>query len=401
MAKFPSPIFRLPPPSSPPSSGEASEAEGIADGKKLCAQNSLLISLPDDLLLKILSNLSAQDIYYRASRVCRKLYYHTIRSEEFVNLHLRQQTEDYGLLFRFIYNPTRGFVNDKYPSPHVAFVSMKQGRVTVSDHYYAYKSGFWSGCNGLILEYNFPVPSSGVLVVNPVTGGAFRLPPLPENKKFMQCCVGYVEASKAYKVALSYYDAAGRDTRWAILTVGTDSWWRNLATNQYSIDAAIRLPLVTEGFIYFFLQNTVLTLNLETEVMTEIRAPKHPKGKKQYLSTGKSLTLVVQVEEFVFQVWEMVCGDHSCYYWRKWEHQIALGNEIQSLFCIQPVGWLQQMEVLVFTSTSINEPCKVFYVIIATGEIGWITSILKGLVGGDYTLGCLPHKNTLVQLEGH
>ncbi|CAA0832573.1 Unknown protein [Striga hermonthica] len=260
MANFPSPIFCLPPPSSPPWSGEAAEAEDIVDGKKLCAQNSLLISLPDDLLLKILSNLLAQDIYYRASRVCRR---------------------------------------------------------------------FWSSCNGLILEYNFPVPSSGVLVVNPVTGGAFRLPPLPENEKFMQCCMGYAEASKAYKVALSYCDAAGRGARWAVLTVGVDSWWRNLATNQYSMEAAVRRPLVTEGFIYFFFQNTVLTLNLETEVMMEMRAPEHPKRMKQYLSTGKSLTLAIQVEEYVFQVWEMVCGDcYYYYYWRKWECQIALGTEI-------------------------------------------------------------------------
>ncbi|CAA0809531.1 Unknown protein [Striga hermonthica] len=403
MAKFPSSIFRLPPPSSPPSSGEASEAEGIADGKKLCAQNNLLISLPDDLLSKILLNLSAQDIYYAASRVCRRLYYRTIQSEEFVNLHLRQQTEDYGLLFRFIYTPIHGLVNnDQYSSPDVTFVSMKQGRVTVSDHYYASKSRFWSGCNGLIPEYDSRVPSSGVLLVNPVTGRAFRLPPFPENAKFMQCCVGYAEASKAYKVALAYSDA-GRDARWAILTVGVDSWWRNLATNQHSTEVALRHLLVTEGFIHFLLRDTVLTLNLETEVTTEMRAPisEYPKGKKQYLSTGKSLTLVVQVEEFVFQVWEMVCGDHYYYYWREWERKIVLGTEIQSLFCIQPVGWLQQMEVLVFKGTSINEPCKVFYVVIATGEIGWIPPLSKELGGGLFAIGCFPHKNTLVQLKGH
>ncbi|CAA0809528.1 Unknown protein [Striga hermonthica] len=353
MAKFPSSIFRLPPPSSPPSSGEASEAEGIADGKKLCAQNILLISLPDDLLLKILLNLSAQDIYYAASRVCRRLYYRTIRSEEFINLHLRQQTEDYGLLFGFTNN-------DQHYSQRTVFVSMKQGRVTVSDFYYASKSRFIfnSSCNGLIPEFDFWKPHSGVYLANPVTGQALGLPPLPKNAKFMCCCLGYAEASKAYKVALVYSDIdSGRAMRWAILTVGVDSWWRHLPTHHYSTGSTLSQLLVTEGFIHFISGDIVRTLNVETEVMTETLAPfpvYPPNG--WYLSTGKSLTLVVNVEDGVFRVWEMVSGD-NCYYWRKWQHQIVLGSEIQDnkdLIGTWPVGWLQQMEVLVFKVRSKN-----------------------------------------------
>ncbi|CAA0809553.1 Unknown protein [Striga hermonthica] len=339
MAKFPSLIFRLPP-SSPPSSGEV-EAEGEKQAD-VCAQNNLL-SLPDDLLCKILLNVPAQDIYCRVSRVCRTLYYHTIGSEEFINLHLRQ-TDQYGLFFR--YAPTR---NDQHSSPRPVFLSMKQGRVTVSD-YYSYESRFTlrSSCSGLILEYDFYTRMSKVHVANPVAGRPFQLPPLPKYAKCMHCCVGCAEASKAYKVVLAYYDE-GWDLRRAIFTVGVDKSWRHLAT-EHLTELMTGNLLVTEGFIHSIFGDTVRTLNVETEVMTEMRAPmsEYAKHKKRYLSTGKSLTLVVEVEHRVFRVWEMVYRDYYYHYWREWERDIVLGSEIQYLFSIQPIGWLQQMEVLVF-----------------------------------------------------
>ncbi|CAA0809524.1 Unknown protein [Striga hermonthica] len=412
MAKFPSSIFRRMQSSAPRHRPRSVEVEA-ADGDN---QADNLLSLPNDLLFKILLNLSAQDIYYRASRVCRTLYYHTIRSEEFVNLHLRQ-TDEYGLLFRIIYAPTREFIDiDQYSSQRMVFVSMKQGRVTVSDYNYACKSRimFESSCNGLIPEYNFWDPSSNVHLANPVTGRALQLPPFPKNAKSTFYRVGYAEASKAYKVALVQTDG-GRDARWAILTVGVDSWWRHLATNHLNGSTLGQL-VVTEGFIHSIFQDTILTLNVETEVMieTSARVPVqyHPtKYMKWYLSTGKALTVVVRVEDGVFRVWEMVMsGDY--YYWREWERPIVLGNQLQEIvddkyrFTIQPVGWLQQMEVLVFKVSSRNEPCKVFYVVIATGEIGWITPISSNKewsIEEFYKIydPVVPHRNTLVELEGY
>ncbi|CAA0809549.1 Unknown protein [Striga hermonthica] len=139
--------------------------------------------------------------------------------------------------------------------------------------------------------------------------------------------------------------------------------------------------------------------------MTEMWAPMsgHPEKMKWYLSTGKSLSVVVRVEDGVFRVWEMVCGDN--YYWREWEHHIVLGSEIQyPSSSIYPVGWLQQMEVLVFKGWSKHGAFDVFYVVIATGEIGWIAPVSSSEEKGEsYTsIGpFLPHKNTLVQLEGY
>ncbi|CAA0809552.1 Unknown protein [Striga hermonthica] len=381
MAKFPSSVFRQPP--------AEVEAHGIAEG--VCAHKNLLISIPDDVLLKILLNLSAQDIY-RASLVCRRLYYLTIRSEDFVNLHLQQQTDEYGLFFQ--YGPTSIY---DYSYPRSVFVSMKQGHVTVSDHY-AYKSRLilQTSCNGLILDYKFWKPFECMFwkpfqlhLANPVTGRAFRLPPLPKGGYFTHCCMGYAKASKAYKVVLAYRIDWESDACLAILTVGVDKSWRHLdlATDQYLTEYTLSRPLVTEGFIHLIFGGIVVTLNVETEVMSLITETQgwtlYPEYMKWYLSTGKSLTLVVQVEDCVFQVWEMVCGDY--YQWRKWERQIMLGSEIQYLRSIQPVGWLQQMEVLVFKGRS-----DVFYVVIATGEIGWITSSEE--IHGPV----LPHKNTLV-----
>ncbi|CAA0809532.1 Unknown protein [Striga hermonthica] len=408
--------------SSPPSSGDV-EAEGIADGEKQAAVYSQinLLSLPDDLLWKILLNLSAQDIY-RASLVCRSLYYHTIRSEEFVNLHL-WQTDEYGLFFRFIYAPTRELIdNYRHYSRRIVFVSMKQGRVMVSDYYYPYKPNLMleTSCNGLIPDYIYYDTLSGVHLANPVMGRAFQLPPLPENAMSMKCCVGYAEASNAYKVALAYTVGIKRwDARRAILTVGVDKSWRHLATDHLT-ESSLSLLVVTEGFIHSIFGDTITTLNVETEVMTETWAPvpvyNHHKYKNCYLSTGKALTVVVQVEDGVFRVWEMVRGDS--YYWRELERQIVLGSrrmrEIREvcgcgdkdLVYISPVGWLQQMEVLVFVAKSKCRACEVFYVVIATGEIGWITPISSnkgGFVGEFYEIlkPVLAHKNTLVQLEGY
>ncbi|CAA0809526.1 Unknown protein [Striga hermonthica] len=395
------------------------EAEG-EEQAGVCAQNNLLISLHDDLLFKILLNLSAEDIY-RASLACRSLYYRTILSEKFVNLHFRQ-TEEYDLLFRFSYAPTHELI--------AFLVSMKQGSVTVSD----YKSIFIfdTSCNGLILQHN-----SVIRVVNPVTGRSFRLPPIPKNAMLTRCCLGYSEVSKAYKVTLAYI-ARRRGPRRAILTVGVDKSWRDLGTvivdKLWSYLGTDRLmefantlgrplvtesfihgrPLVTEGFIHFIYGDTVLTLNVETEVITETRVPLlfpvyPPKYMRWYLSTGKALTLVVRFEDGLFRVWEMVLSG-NCYYWREWERQIVLESRLQEVREVcgdkyRPVGWLQQMEVLVFEGLSEKWRCTVmFYVVIATGEIGWIsTPISKGLVGKFYRISdrVLPHKNTLVQLEGY
>ncbi|CAA0809525.1 Unknown protein [Striga hermonthica] len=518
MARFQSSIFRLPLLSSPPSSGEA-EAEGIADGEKqagVCAQNNLLISLPEDLLLKIMLSLSAEDILLSiflgmwASLVCRRLYYHTIRSEEFVNLHLRQQTDEYGLLFKFInvdqhssqrkktamakfsssifrrpwsaeieaedekqavpcaqnnllislpddllfkilfnlsaqdiYTASlacrslycRTILSDKFVnlhlqktdeyglffryaptydyqhlSQHAVFVSMKQGRVTVSNYYaYKFRYGLETSCNDHIIEDTEALPQ--VHVANPVTGRTFQLPPLPENAERICYSVGYAEASKAYKVALLYSDWRSsarwrKGARWAMLTVGVDKSWRYLVTDHMT-EYTIGSVLVTEGFIhsisYSIYGYTVLTLNVETEVVMEMRAP-FPVDSLSlmywYLSTGKSLTVVHQVENGVFRVWEMVLGEYYSYYWREWERQIVLGSEFHDLFHIQPVGWLQQMEVLVFKGSSRNEPCFFFYVVIATGEFGWINPISSNkewLAGEFYTIlgSVLPHKTPL------
>ncbi|CAA0809545.1 Unknown protein [Striga hermonthica] len=193
-----------------------------------------------------------------------------------------------------------------------------------------------------------------------------------------------------------------------MLTVGVDRSWRHLETDHLT-DSTLGQLVVMEDFICSIVGDIVLTLNVEAEVMTEMRAPifKYPSYQKWYLSTGKSLTLVVEIKHCVFRVWEMVCGDY--YYWRELKHQIVLGSRLQNiredknLFGIEPVGWLQQMEVLVFKVKSKNESCDVFYIVIATGEVRWITPTSKGLVGEFYRfLGpVFPHKNTLVQLKGY
>ncbi|CAA0809556.1 Unknown protein [Striga hermonthica] len=394
--KLSSSIFRRLQSSHRPWSTEV-EAEGKKQAR-VCAHNNLLICLPDDVLFKILLSLSAEDIH-RASLVSRRLYYETTRSEEFVNLHLQQQTDEYGLFFRYA-----ATYNYQHPSQRAVFVSMKQGRVTVSN-YYAYKFRYMleTSCNGLILEYE---PLLQLHVVNPVTGRPFQLPPLPKNAECISCCVGYADASsKAYKVVLAYRTDRESDVCQAILTLGVDKSWRHLETDQYLTESTLSRLMVTEGFIHLIFGDTVLTLNVETEVMMETRAPIFSKNPSKftswwYLSTGKSLTLVVEVEHQVFQVWEMVRGDYNCY-WREWERQIELRSEIQYLRSIEPVGWLQQMEVLVLKVSSRNKFCLIYYVVIATGKIGWIdpTSSNKEWLAGELYMildEVFPHKNTFV-----
>ncbi|CAA0809550.1 Unknown protein [Striga hermonthica] len=231
MAEFPLSVSRQPP-----------------DEVEAQAQINPLISLPDDVLFKILLNLCAEDIY-RAGLVCRSLYYRTIRSDKFIKLHLRQN--EYGLFFRF--SSTR---NGQHSSPRPIFVSMKQGRVTVSD-YNNYTDKFRyilkNSCNGLFPDYKFWEPLAELHLSNPLTRRALRLPPPPKNAMSTFICVGYAEASKAYKVVLAYSDDGGRNAhmRWAVLTVGIDRSWRNLATEHLRETPLIYFPVVTEGFLHW------------------------------------------------------------------------------------------------------------------------------------------------------
>ncbi|CAA0809551.1 Unknown protein [Striga hermonthica] len=342
-------------------------------------------SLPDELLRKILLYLpEAQDIY-RTGLACRGCY-HIIRSTGFTQAELRRPDRDGVLLVT---------------SGPVVFIFMWLGRVVVSDYSaYKFKLPITNSCDGLVLELNRP--KNRLSVANPTTGRTLRLPRLPTSME-----------RGCYSIGCLWLDPT-----WAVLSVGVDMSWRNLSRKHLSLESvkmvSQQAPLVTVGFMHWAQDNTVVILDLETEIFTETRSPiammtRRIKGVT-YLSTGNSLSLVVHCRNDSFCVWEMVNSGLTVE-WIECRRGIALGGRIRTRkireicgergrFSLSPRGWLKYMEVLLITVSSKNNSAVIFYNLVSE-EIGLIASTerKKGKFYSVETV--LPHRNTLVQLQGH
>ncbi|EYU23298.1 hypothetical protein MIMGU_mgv1a009193mg [Erythranthe guttata] len=280
-------------------------------------------SLPDELVFDILLHLQSEDIHRGARLVCKK-WYNTVRTRNFRCARLRNSTV--GLLIHSS--------GDERP----IFLTLEKGRVEMSKLSYKIPGRVWTSCNGLILDYEVMRDA-------------------------------YAAASMEYKVAqtfssrLRYPFVRGC----AILTVGVDKFWRHVDTENLSpIGREILrgIPLTTEGYFHWTHREgtRVLTLNVETEIITETLVPNgYGKKTKYYLSTGRSLTLLIACSGFSWEVLKMKSETGE---WtkltkvdlkaRKCEFEQFVreccGPVVQpSSLVIKPVGWLDE-EVLVLNA---------------------------------------------------
>ncbi|KAL3629275.1 hypothetical protein CASFOL_026497 [Castilleja foliolosa] len=338
-------------------------------------------SLPDEVLFEVLVRLEAQDIYDSARLVCSK-WFHMIHTHTFIYAHLQRST--YGLLFQSIYG-------DSF------FMAVgESGRVEISKKRYKLRCPVQTSCNGLSLEYQMG-SKYNLYVLNPTTRQIFALPPIVGHIiRYEVFGIAYAAASMEYKAVIIVLGKNRKRTCY-ILTIGVDNSWRTVDSECLSSLATIykTTPLITEGFVHWYnvVTNVVLTMNVETEIITETSGPT-PKGKQNqrntYLSTGRYLSLLRPCGEFCWEVWEM--KPKIDYQWRK-VCDISLEAHKCSTFD-QPIGWLKYLEVLVF---SVNDRTwsQVLVFNLLTQEIVTIELPVK-----LFYYKIVVHKNSLVWLGG-
>ncbi|GFP94632.1 hypothetical protein PHJA_001607600 [Phtheirospermum japonicum] len=283
-----------------------------------------------------------------------------IHTHKFVNTHLHRST--YGLLIQNIVPPT----------VRLTFMALsRQGRIELTRLNYEPRYKIWcSSCNGLILESERK-NLYALYITNPATMQHFALPPFffPSTTAFTHSAIAYASLSMEYKVVRVYY----QEEQWccAIVTAGVDESWRRVCTQHLSFEAKelLRLkPLTTEGFVHWAKWgNYVLTLNVETEIITEYLVISLCYGDRfgdnyYYFSTVKYLSLLIRRRGWLWEVWEMKPETGE---WTKLSGIEFTDRkcEILGLLCerdtifkpvgnsessIIPVGWLEYKEVFVY-----------------------------------------------------
>ncbi|KAL3613335.1 hypothetical protein CASFOL_012869 [Castilleja foliolosa] len=399
---FPTNIIRQPPLPHLQSANEKAEEEiNTWQQMGLCKKMESLImnmessssSLPDDVWFEILARLPAKDIYDLTRLVCWK-WYRMIYTHTFIYTNL--QYTPYGLLF-LCWNFTS------------FFVTMKQGRIETSMLSDAFSNSLSCTCNGLVVT-RAPKSMTIYYIANPLTKQVFVLPPtIGPTSDPLLCGIGYTSVSMEYKVVVTNMTSNGP---WGIITPGVDSSWRVIRTDHLGFlrFMATRPPLITEGFMHWTydgtpngrkIGNQVLTLDLETEIVTKSCVPLdydhdyvEEYGSWKYLSTGKYLTLLITYGKCLWEVWEMKSGE-----WRKLEGVIIdLGTQMfeQYGFELIPVGWLKYLEVLVLRVLCFP-PARVynFHYNLLTKETNLLELPSKCTLNDPVV-----HKNSLVWLAG-
>ncbi|KAL7152066.1 hypothetical protein ABFS83_04G073100 [Erythranthe nasuta] len=321
--------------------------------KEKKSSTNLLESLPDELLFNILVHLPAEDIYDHAMFVCRK-WYRMIRTRYFVHEHLQHSTP--GLLLH----------NSR--SKTTSFAAMRRGRIELSECSYTIRAyDGWDSCHGLILEYYSFEGTLGFYIINPATRKIFEIPRFsPRGTIDHRWGIAYSAASDEYKVARTYeHKVDDDDLQYVvdIVTVGVDESWRRVCTQHLSPESKVLLgkdSVTTEGFIHYmntFDDNRVLTLNVETETITEYAIPDRGLDYKFRccLSTGKSLSMLGKCGEGNYwEVWEMksetgewteTCSIDLEAHKSKLEELYGKNDSCSSI--IVPMGWLKYREVVI------------------------------------------------------
>ncbi|KAL3629228.1 hypothetical protein CASFOL_026450 [Castilleja foliolosa] len=340
-------------------------------------------SLPEEVLFDVLVRLQAHDIYESARLACSK-WYHMIHTHAFIYAHLQRST--YG----------------KWYGRDIQEQVQTQVPLQVS-------------CNGLLLEFGRG-SKYNIYALNPATRQIFALPPFAFKLiHYRLFGIAYAAASMVYKAIVI---GEGIKRPCYILTIGVDNSWRTVDSECLSSLDSTRVhvvtPLITEGFVHWYnvVTNVVLTMNVETEIITETSGP-NPEihlnnylstnpvcHLNAYLSTGRYLSLLRPCGDFCWEVWEM--KPNIDYRWRKVcdisleAHKCTTFERfgINERHYLNPIGWLKYPELLVFGDKSRIRP-QIFAFNLLTQEIVTIELPVKIF---DYKI--VVHKNSLVWLGG-
>ncbi|KAL3615563.1 hypothetical protein CASFOL_041224 [Castilleja foliolosa] len=302
----------------------------ICESEKLKTTN--IESLPDETIFDILVRVPAQNICNSTRFVCRK-WYQIIRTREFIHSHLRQSTPP-GLLIQKI-TPM---------SDEPIFVTTRKARIEIYNINYNFTHSVLSSCNGLILECHDK--SLNLCITNPATKQHFTLPRFVSYSS----TIAYAVGSMKYKLVCPFYDESKSRDEIAILTVGICDGHSSSVMDTRPFRA--HPPLYTEGFVHWADREGlyVLTMNIETEIVTQFRIPECRFGDSSwyyYLSTGSHLTTLIGRAKFVWEVWEMKSETGE------WTKTMIIDLESEKLSfksgrMLIPVGWLNFGDVLVF-----------------------------------------------------
>ncbi|KAL3629279.1 hypothetical protein CASFOL_026501 [Castilleja foliolosa] len=342
-------------------------------------------SLPDEVMFDVLVRLEAQDIYDSARLVCSK-WYHMIHTHTFIHAHLHHST--YGLLFQ-----TKSTFQDS-----LFMVVGESGRVEISKSRYKPRCPVPTSCNGLLLELQ-EESNSNFYVSNPITRQMFALPRfVGYTRNYHVFGIAYAAATMGYKAVRLLYRS--KKSLCFILTIRVDKSWRTVGME---FEPPYVVPLNTEGFMHWYdvTNNEVLTMNVETEIITKTSGPiprvVYRNRGDIYLSTGRYLSMLRPCGEFCWEVWEM--KPKIDYRWRK-VCDISLEAHKCSTFqgfgskqyeLLIPTGWLKYLEVLLVFGVSYPTRSHVLVFNLLSQEI---VTIDIPCASTNYNI--LVHKNSLV-----
>ncbi|GFQ02390.1 hypothetical protein PHJA_002383000 [Phtheirospermum japonicum] len=352
-------------------------------------------SLPDDVIFDILVRVPAQDIYDSARLVSPK-WHKMIRTHDFARAHLQQSI--YGLLIQ-----DRGA---KYDRP--IFIETREGRIEISNFNHKFTCAVLSSCNGLVLDHQMN-NNRYLYISNPATKRRFALPPfITEKPPYRYAAIAYAAAAMEYKVVRTFcpYDGNRESRGCAILTVGVDKdWARRVNIQHLSLKAKALLerhPLATQGFVYWAGMEYVLSLNVETEIITQFHAPPlcHHDGETKllynYLPMGSHLSLLIgDYNRFSWEVWVMKpeTGEWTNMTSIKLEAEKCTFEGVSALNCrLVPVGWSKLGEVLFFRVRNPTKFCIAYNV--HTREVDSFE--LEYYKSRRYIV----HRNSLIWLDG-
>ncbi|KAL7159890.1 hypothetical protein ABFS83_01G057700 [Erythranthe nasuta] len=371
-------------------------------------------SLPHEMVFEILLRLPAEDIRNEARFVCKK-WYEITGTRKFVYAHLHHSPT--GLIIQSYRNRDR---------PN--FVATRRGKIEKSRMLFRsiyapdteFANLFWSGCNGLLLLCDLCGEdrcSETLYVTNPATNQHFPLPKCI-GPAYRNSGMAYSAASTAYKVVATPYNFESGKLDCVILTAGVDYSWRPVRTQHLSLEVRKILkgiPLTTDGFIHWTDKEQpgarVLTLNVETEVITESRVDPQccyrSERLKYYLSRGRSLTLLVSCGGLSWEFWNL---EPETGEWTK-QHNIDLESregELVNLIHrsrggpnsyppptplhLVPIGWLNNGDVLAFHGWHPSSLCFLY-------NVRTLTIDSFGMEDHWHNLIFTSHRNSLVSLE--
>ncbi|XP_028088297.1 putative F-box protein At3g49980 [Camellia sinensis] len=307
-------------------------------------RRNTITSLPEELIINILSRLPAQLLHESVRSVCMRWEY-LVNDPFFIEAHLRQAKT--GIFIEVISSPANFY-----------FFETKGGEFSFSLTYYKHEfpGRMIASYDGIALFIDL-IDITILYVMNPVTMEKTRLPSLdePPNPLYYSSCIARGRSTRQYKVVHSYEDLS-REYHWVVLTIGIDNSWRRISSEQTFMRGDMELdnfPVSVSGVIYwtdydYEEEDGIVyfpAMDVDDETIRKVPIP--PSGSIEpcaytkmgnYLSGFVTAPLSLQFEIYVLKDW--LRGE-----WDK-VYEIHI-DAPRGLYFYFPIGWLNDDEMLV------------------------------------------------------